>query len=132
MHLHLQIKGYESNFELIMLWKNFEITVKFLNFGKKFRFRTSTNGDLCIKVTFADREEDLIVADEYHTKENANHDVYKGKLKNDATNAKVVVVLSQDPKVKDLIVFKSNKVPGCRKYRVSLKVNCFFIWCHSF
>jgi len=79
------------------------------------------DGDLCIKVTFADREEDLIVADEYHTKGNANHDVYKGKLKNDVTNAKVVVVLSQDPKVKDLIVFKSDKVPGCRKYRVSLK-----------
>ena len=85
------------------------------------------DGDLCIKVTFADGEEDLIVADEYHTEGHANHDVYKGKLKNDATYAKVVVVLSQDPKVKDLIVFKSDKVPGCRKYRVSLKVNCFFI-----
>ena len=38
----MQNKGYESNFELIMLRNNFEITVIFFNFGKKFRFRTST------------------------------------------------------------------------------------------
>ena len=37
-----QKQGYESNFELIMLRKNFEITINFPNSGKKFRFRTST------------------------------------------------------------------------------------------
>ena len=41
-YLLTYIQCYESKFELIMLRKNFEITVKFSNFGKKFRFRTST------------------------------------------------------------------------------------------
>ena len=87
------------------------------------------DGDLCIKVTFASGEEDFIVANEYHTAGQVNSDVYKGKLRNDATHAKVVVVLSQEPKVQDLIVFKSSKVPGCRKYRLSLRVNIFIHDC---
>ena len=85
------------------------------------------DGDLCIKVTFDDGEEDLIVADEYHTGRHPSHDVFRGKLKNDASNAKVVILLSQEPEVKDLIAFKSSQVPGCRKYRVFLKVNIYAI-----
>jgi len=79
------------------------------------------DGHLCIKVTFVDGEEDLIVADEYHGERNPSHDVFKGTLKNDVSKAKVVILLSQEPGVKDLIAFKSSKMPGCRKYRVSLK-----------
>ena len=65
----------------------------------------------------------MIVANEYHSERHPRHDVFKGKLKSGTSNGKVVILLSQENEVKDLITFKSRKVPGCRKYRVPLKVN---------
>jgi len=73
---------------------------------------------LCIKVNFADGEEDVIAADEYHAERHAKHDIFKGRLRN--TKAKAVVILGKGDK-EDLIVFKSDKVPGCRKYNVDLE-----------
>ena len=87
--------------------------------------KCAADGNLCINVTFVDGERDMIVANEYHSERHPSHDVFKGKLKSGTSNAKVVILLSQENEVKDLITFKSRKVPGCRKYRVSLKVNIY-------
>ena len=58
-------------------------------------------------------------ANEYHGERHPNHDVFKGKLL--SAKSKAVVIMGEGDK-KDLIVFKSSKVPGCRKYRVDLEV----------
>merc|ERR1719295_32514 len=83
-----------------------------------FKLISECDSAMCIKVTFADGDEDTIAANEYHEERHPNHDVFKGKLL--STNAKAVVILGEGDK-KDLIVFKSSKVPGCRKYRVDLE-----------
>merc|ERR1719295_1749685 len=83
-----------------------------------FKLISECDSAMCIKVTFADGEEDTIAANEYHEERHPNHDVFKGKLL--STNAKAVVILGEGDK-KDLIVFKSSKVPACRKYRVDLE-----------
>merc|ERR1711973_874157 len=85
-----------------------------------FQLVLECDSALCIKVTFADGEEDMIAANEYHEERHPNHDVFKGKLL--STKTKAVVILGEGDK-KDLIVFKSSKVPGCRKYRVDLEGN---------
>ena len=85
-----------------------------------FQLISECDSAICIKVTFADGEEDMIAANEYHEERHPNHDVFKGKLL--STKTKAVVILGEGDK-KDLIVFKSSKVPGCRKYRVDLEVN---------
>ena len=85
-----------------------------------FRLISECDSAMCIKVTFADGEEDTIAANEYHEERHPNHDVFKGKLLSSKTKA--VVILGEGDK-KDLIVFKSSKVRGCRKYRVDLEVN---------
>jgi len=83
-----------------------------------FQLMSECDSAMCIKVTFADGEEDMIAANEYHEERHPNHDVFKGKLL--STNAKAVVILGEGDK-KDLIVFKSSKVPACRKYRADLE-----------
>ena len=88
-----------------------------------FKLISECDSAMCIKVTFADGEEDMIAANEYHEERHPNHDVFKGKLL--STNAKAVVILGEGDK-KDLIVFKSSKVPACRKYCVDLEVNLNF------
>ena len=75
---------------------------------------------MCIKFAFADGQNDIIAADEYHGERHPKHDVFKGHLLSAQTKA--VVILGQDGK-EDLIVFKSKKVHGCRKYNVDLEVN---------
>ena len=75
---------------------------------------------LCIKVTYANGEEDMITADEFHGERHAKHDVYKGRLA--STNAKVVVILKDESHEKDLVVFKCRKAPGCHNFRVDLEV----------
>ena len=61
----------------------------------------------------------MIAADEYHAERHAKHDIFKGRLR--STKAKAVVILGKGDK-EDLIVFKSSKVPGCRKFNVDLEV----------
>ena len=90
-----------------------------------FKLISECDSAMCIKVTFADGEEDTIAANEYHEERHPNHDVFKGKLL--STKTKAVVILGEGDK-KDLIVFKSTKVPGCRKYRVDLEVNLQLIF----
>ena len=74
---------------------------------------------MCIKVAFADGQEDMIAAEEYHAERHPKHDVFKGHLL--FAKTKAVVILGQNEK-DDLIVFKSKKVPKCRKYNVDLEV----------
>ena len=61
----------------------------------------------------------MIAAEEYHAERHPKHDVFKGHLLSAKTKA--VVILGQNEK-DDLIVFKSKKVPKCRKYNVDLEV----------
>ena len=80
---------------------------------------------LCIRVTFANGDEDMITANEFHGERHAKHDVFKGQLV--STNAKVVIILQDESHQKDLVVFKSNKAPSCHNFRVDLEVkslNC--------
>jgi len=74
---------------------------------------------LCIKVTYANGEEDMITADEFHGERHAKHDVYKGRLA--STNAKVVVILKDESHDKDLVVFKCKKAHSCHNFRVDLE-----------
>jgi len=74
---------------------------------------------LCIKVTYANGEEDMITADEFHGERHAKHDVYKGRLA--STNAKVVVILKDEAHEKDLVVFKCKKAHSCHNFRVDLE-----------
>ena len=76
---------------------------------------------LCIKVTYANGEEDMITADEFHGERHAKHDVYKGRLA--STNAKVVVILKDESHEKDLVVFKCKKAHSCHNFRVDLEVS---------
>ena len=85
-----------------------------------FQLTDGCGASMCIKVAFADGQNDIIAADEYHGERHPKHDVFKGHLLSAQTKA--VVILGQDGK-EDLIVFKSKKVHGCRKYNVDLEVN---------
>ena len=76
---------------------------------------------LCIKVTYANGEEDMITADEFHGERHAKHDVYKGRLA--STNAKVVVILKDESHDKDLVVFKCKKAHSCHNFRVDLEAS---------
>ena len=84
------------------------------------KLRGCESAALCIKVTYANGDEDLITADEFHGERHAKHDVYKGLLA--STNAKVVVILKDETHEKDLVVFKCRKAPGCHNFRVDLEV----------
>ena len=78
---------------------------------------------LCIRVTFANGDEDMITANEFHGERHAKHDVFKGQLV--STNAKVVIILQDESHQKDLVVFKSSKAPSCHNFRVDLEVKSF-------
>ena len=88
------------------------------NFKKLTECETAA---LCIKVTYANGEEDMITADEFHGERHAKHDVYKGRLA--STNAKVVVILKDESHQKDLVVFKCKKARSCHNFRVDLEVS---------
>ena len=75
---------------------------------------------LCIRVTFANGDEDMITANEFHGERHAKHDVYKGTLA--STMAKVVVILKDESHEKDLVVFKCKKAHSCHNFRVDLEV----------
>ena len=42
-----------------------------------FQLISECDSAICIKVTFADGEEDMIAANEYHEERHPNHDVFK-------------------------------------------------------
>ena len=67
-----------------------------------FQLILECDSAICIKVTFADGEEDMIAANEYHEERHPNHDVFKGKLL--STKTKAVVILGEGDK-KDLLLY---------------------------
>jgi len=98
---------------------SFALEVSSVNLPTFQKLRGCESAALCIKVTYANGDEDLITADEFHGERHAKHDVYTGLLA--STNAKVVVILKDETHEKDLVVFKCRKAPGCHNFRVDLE-----------